>query len=244
MSDFDNSVRDRPPLVYMYHSVSTMTGSDPNYLRVHPDRLAEQLRYLQRRGRRGVSMSYLLNAVRVGSGSSLVGLTFDDGYADFAEQAVSVLDRFGFTATVFVVSGRLSDDNGWDRPPRLPLMSPQQIRAVRTAGHEVGSHSSRHVRLKGLPPADLTIEVAESRRQLEDLLGKPVVGFCYPYGSFDAAAMRCVEEAGYNYACATTSYESAGLYCLPRTFVGQRDRSAGLRAKELRHWARSTGLLR
>jgi hypothetical protein len=48
--------------VLMYHSISPSSDPDPNLLRVHPDRLDEQLRTLKRLGLRGVSLAELVLA--------------------------------------------------------------------------------------------------------------------------------------------------------------------------------------
>jgi hypothetical protein len=74
-----------------------------------------------------------------------VGLTFDDGYADFATTAVPILRRYGFTATVYVLADRLGGVNEWDQgAPRERLMTAVQVRAVASAGMEVGFHGLRH----------------------------------------------------------------------------------------------------
>src|SRR5690349_1996761 len=111
--------------VLMYHSVEPYT-TDPYQVTVRPERFAQQLRCLYRRGRRGVSMRELLAAR---STRGLVGLTFDDGYADFVRHVMPALDRYGFTATVFVVAGALGGTNSWDEPgPRKALMSADEVR--------------------------------------------------------------------------------------------------------------------
>jgi peptidoglycan/xylan/chitin deacetylase (PgdA/CDA1 family) len=94
------------PLVLMYHSVAPYTV-DPYQVTVHPERFEEQLRWLHRRGLRGVSVRELLAANCEGDSHGLVGLTFDDGYADFVTSVIPALTRYGFTATVFVVAGKL-----------------------------------------------------------------------------------------------------------------------------------------
>jgi peptidoglycan/xylan/chitin deacetylase (PgdA/CDA1 family) len=88
---------------------------------VRPDRFQQQLRWLDRRGLRGTSMRELLAARHEAADQRLVGLTFDDGYADFAEHVLPALARFGFTATVFVLADLLGDGNSWDQagPARL-----------------------------------------------------------------------------------------------------------------------------
>jgi peptidoglycan/xylan/chitin deacetylase (PgdA/CDA1 family) len=42
-----------------------------------------------------------------------VALTFDDGYEDFLEQALPLLLRYGFPATLFVVSGQCGGPRRW-----------------------------------------------------------------------------------------------------------------------------------
>jgi peptidoglycan/xylan/chitin deacetylase (PgdA/CDA1 family) len=76
------------------------------------------------------------------------------------------------------------------------------------------------------------VEVSGSRAGLGDLVGAPVRGFCYPYGSMDAAARRAVKHAGYDYACAVeTPLAEFGIMALPRVYVGQRDGAARMTAK-------------
>ena len=224
--------------VLMYHSISPSTGPDPHLLRVSPDRLDQQLTTLRRLGLRGVSLTELVDAHDDGRGRRMVGLTFDDGYADFFEHAVPVLARHGMTATVYMVAGRLSGANDWDEGPDLPLMSPDQLRAVAAAGHEVGSHTMTHPRLAGLDRTTLDAELRRSREVLEETLGAPVRGFCYPYGSFDRAAADAVQAAGYDHACVVQDYSVSDRFTLPRFYVGQADGGLRLTVKLARHHLR------
>ncbi|TFV53837.1 polysaccharide deacetylase family protein [Blastococcus sp. TF02A-35] len=219
----------------MYHSVSPSTAPDPHLLRVHPDRLDQQLRTLRRLGLRGVSLAELVDAVDRGDARGLVGLTFDDGYADFLHHAVPVLARHRMTATVYMVADRLAGTNDWDEAPQLPLMDADELRAVAAAGHEVGSHTMTHAALAGLDPASLEVELRGSREVLEQLLGAPVRGFCYPYGSFDRAAADAARAAGYDHACVTRDYSVSDRFTLPRFYVGQEDSGLRLVAKLVRH---------
>ena len=69
-------------------------------------------------------------------------LTFDDGTLDFWEHARPVLDLHGFSATLFVVTGHVGGESGWDRDldePDRPLMSWDQLRELDRAGYEIGS---------------------------------------------------------------------------------------------------------
>ncbi len=227
--------RQRQPMVLMYHSVAPH-AEDPYQVTVSPPRFEQQMRWLDRRGLRGVSMAELLAAQRRRCEAGLVGLTFDDGYDDFLRYALPVLQRYGFSATAFVIAGRLGGVNSWDAlGPRKPLMTASQVRAVMAAGIEVGSHGLRHVKLSQLSDVALNREQRLSRQILQDITGSAVGGFCYPYGHLDARVVGGVREAGYDYACAIWPSELAGRYALPRVYVGAADGAARLRAKSLRH---------
>jgi peptidoglycan/xylan/chitin deacetylase (PgdA/CDA1 family) len=226
------------PPVLMYHSISPSEEPDPHRLRVHPDRLDRHLRLLRRLGLRGVSLAELLRADEREEAHGLVGLTFDDGYVDFLDHAVPVLERHGMTGTVYVVTDRIGGVNEWDTGPQVPLMDPDQVRAALAAGHEVGSHTLTHARLAGADPATLQSEIAGSRRVLQELLGIEIAGFCYPYGSFDEAAAEAVREAGYDHACVTGDYDPGDRFTLPRCYVSPGDTSAHLLARLARHHLR------
>src|SRR5882757_1771876 len=94
------------PLILMYHSI-TPYREDPYQITVTPARFEQQMRWLRRRGLRGASVREVLDARAMGCGQGLVGLTFDDGYADFVDYALPVLKRYGFTATAYLIAGRL-----------------------------------------------------------------------------------------------------------------------------------------
>jgi peptidoglycan/xylan/chitin deacetylase (PgdA/CDA1 family) len=232
------AVRVHMPPVLMYHSISPSAQADPHRLRVHPARLDRHLRLLRRLGLRGVSLTELVRAVDRGAADGLVGLTFDDGYTDFLDHAVPVLERHGMTGTVYVVAGRMGGQNEWDTGPRFDIMDPACVREVAAAGQEVGSHTMTHARLAGADAATLAAEVGDSKRVLEDVLQAEVPSFCYPYGSYDAAAADAVRAAGYDNACVTGDYHPGDRVTLPRCYVSPGDTRAHIVARLARHAVR------
>lgn len=223
------------PWIAMYHSVGDRTD-DPYRITVTPERLDRQLHWLRRRGLRGVSVAELLAARAAGGGRDLVGLTFDDGYADFLDNALPLLERWGCTATLFVLPGRLGGDNAWDPlGPRKPLLTADGVRRAADAGVEIGSHGLTHVDLTRADDALLTAETAESRALLEELTGRAVTGFCYPYGTVDRRAVDAVRDAGYGYGCAIDPGRLNGPHVLPRVHVGQDDTAVRLFLKRRLH---------
>lgn len=226
------------PLVLMYHSVTPYV-EDPYLITVSPARFERQLDWLRRSGQRGVSMRELLDARRDGRARGLVGLTFDDGYADFREYALPALRHYGFTATLFVIAGKIGGENDWDeRGPRKRLLTETELGRVAELGVEIGSHSHTHASLPKVGDANrLTEEIEHSRKLLRELTGQPIRGFCYPYGDVDATAVDRVAAAGYDYGCAIWRSELTGRHALPRTYVGDTDTGPRLIAKRMRHVA-------
>ena len=66
----------------------------------------------------------------------------------------------------------------------------------------IGSHTVNHPMLTTLSPVDLSYEIRESRRWLEERLQRPVEHFCYPCGAYNAAMLTCIREC---YRSAVTS---------------------------------------
>lgn len=225
----------RPPWVLMYHSVSGC-ADDPYHITVSPYRLDRQLRWLRDRGLSGVGVATLLRARAAGRGDGLVGLTFDDGYADFVESALPLLRRHGCSATLFVLPGHLGGDNVWDElGPRKPLLTEDGVRTAAAGGMEIGSHGLLHTDLTTADDATLEAETRESRALVEQITGAAPEGFCYPYGSVDGRAVEAVRAAGYGYACAIDPGALTCVHALPRVHIGAEDTSLRLHVKRALH---------
>ncbi|WP_338051666.1 polysaccharide deacetylase family protein [Pseudonocardia acidicola] len=219
------------PVTLMYHSVAEYE-SDPFLVTVTPGRFRRQLNWLQQRGLRGVSMRELVAARRRGDTRGLIGLTFDDGYTDFATEVAPTLLRHGFTATVFVLAERLGGTNDWEsHGPVRPLMTLDEVRAVAAQGMEVASHGLGHVSLPDVPVEVAAAEIRRSRSTLSALLDQDVAGFAYPYGHVGRREVDLVREAGYTYGCAIWPSAQTSVHALPRAYVGERDGAARLLAK-------------
>jgi peptidoglycan/xylan/chitin deacetylase (PgdA/CDA1 family) len=221
------------PMILMYHSVADV-AEDPSQLCVTPSRFAEHMIWLKQRGLRGVAIGTLVDAMREGRERGLVGISFDDGYVSVLESAVPELLRHGFTASMFIISDRLGGTNEWDEGPVWPLMSADQVCELAAAGMEIGSHGATHVRLSRVGADQLEAEISGSRVSLGELMGVPIRGFAYPWGSNDAAARGAVHDAGYDYACAVeTPMSELGLAALPRICFSQRDGTGRMTTKRV-----------
>jgi peptidoglycan/xylan/chitin deacetylase (PgdA/CDA1 family) len=171
-----------------------------------PGAFARQMWLLKRLGYTGLSMSDAMPYLRGEREGRIAVVTLDDGYVDNLESAMPVLQRYGFTATCYVVSGSIGRFNNWDAEKlgiEKPLMSPAQLRAWHDGGMEIGAHTRSHPRLTQCNDAQLHDEIAGSKADLEDHLGAAVTQFCYPYGDMNDRVADVTREAGYDAATTT-----------------------------------------
>ena len=216
----------RPDLavpILTYHNIGSAPRAATHrglYLSVEKFRF--HLDMLRRHGYRGVSMDEGLPYLRGRQQGRVAIITFDDGYVDTFENALPALQEHHFTATCYLVASHLGGFNAWDAEEvrtRKPLMDVMLIRRWLTAGMKVGSHTLSHPHLSELDPAAKQREIVESKAALEERLGIAIEHFCFPYGNYDQACLRMVEQAGYLTAV-TTEQGRVGsgrsLFALPR----------------------------
>lgn len=190
--------------VLMYHAFGERDEGDRF---VVPRRaLSRQLRLLKLLGYRGVHFEDLVEDLRAGRlpPRRAVAITIDDGYLDNLEVAQPVLRRHGFPATIFLVTQRLGGVNDWTADGALgrrPLLSWEQVEAMRGKEIRFAAHTRNHPALPTLTGDEVAAELKGSREDLEERLGEPVRGFAYPYGELDDEIARLTGEAGFEAAC-------------------------------------------
>ncbi|HHQ4663112.1 TPA: polysaccharide deacetylase family protein [Aeromonas veronii] len=147
---------------------------------------------------------------RLQYGKKYLMITADDGYQDNLTRMLPLLEKYGYKAVVYVVTGE--GYNRWDvehptnPDTKVSLMSGEQVKALAASGHvEIGGHTLTHPRLSKLTPEQQAHEIQENKRQLEALLGHPLLSFAYPYGDMNDSAKEQAIAAGYRFAVATNS---------------------------------------
>jgi peptidoglycan/xylan/chitin deacetylase (PgdA/CDA1 family) len=190
--------------ILMYHDVSDDRGSRFREFVVTPEAFAQQMDHLASLGVRVCGISELAEAREEGSAEPMVAVTFDDAFRDLLANAVPVLCRHGFGATIYAPTAYLGSTSRWlddigegDRP----ILSVSELREVASAGIECGSHSHTHAKLDVLDDDAVRREVELSKQLLEDALGSEVRSFAYPFGYEVATTRRLVAAAGYSTAC-------------------------------------------
>jgi peptidoglycan/xylan/chitin deacetylase (PgdA/CDA1 family) len=159
----------------------------------------QQVSFLHQNGYRAVSVTEALQSAQ--GGEKLVAITFDDGYQDFYTNAFPILNRYRYTATVFLPTAFIG--NAARQFKGAECLTWGQVRELRSAGVEFGSHTVTHPQLSGVRPKQLREEITASKAQIEAKLGEPVKAFSYPYAfpetdsEFVGRLQGVLQEAGY-----------------------------------------------
>jgi peptidoglycan/xylan/chitin deacetylase (PgdA/CDA1 family) len=180
---------------------------------------------------------YLFPVTRLSAANQSFLLTFDDGYASFAEQAYPVLADLGFTATTFLVTDFIGRENRWDvryTRHRLTHLDWPAIERWRARGFDFGSHSATHRRLSWLKRPDLTEELGRSRETLVQRLGAAAGrAIAYPFGAVNLLTVELARKTGFELGFAGVRDNGTDPLRLPRVPVYVWDAGrmpAGLRA--------------
>ncbi|MDD5371315.1 MAG: polysaccharide deacetylase family protein [Anaerolineaceae bacterium] len=204
-----------PIPILLYHSIAQEAA--PKFLPwvVPPHQFAQQMQSLAGQGYTAITVSEFVQRTRAGRNSlpeRPVVISFDDGFLDFLTGAAPILARYGFPATLYVVTGAVGGASRWlakEGEGERPCLNWSQIQELSEQGIEIGAHSHTHPQLDtlALPAAEEEIRVSKTR--LEEHLGQPVHSFAYPHGYHSPAVRRLVQQAGYSSACGVKHAMSA-----------------------------------
>lgn len=189
---------DAPILVYHYVEI-VLDEKDTirKSLNTPPYLFIKQLETLKNAGYTFITASQLLDMLdgKIQLLQKPVLITFDDGYRDFYTDVFPILKKYNIKATIYVVSDFINKPN---------YMFAWQLKQVAQSGLvEIGAHTVHHYALGWSDTALVKYEIEESKKQLEKLIGIPIVSFAYPDGSFDDQAIKLVKEAGFKSAVTT-----------------------------------------
>lgn len=120
-----------------------------------------------------------------------VMITFDDTRLEHFTVAAKELDKYGFKGVFFIMTVSLN---------RPGYMSREQVKQLAEEGHVVGLHTWNHKNVKTYVDEDWKIQIEKPRNNLEEITGKPVEYFAYPFGLWNEAALVKIKEHGFKSA--------------------------------------------
>ena len=166
--------------ILTYHNIS---NDSLDSCAVTPSLFESDMKWLAEQGYKGISLKDFYENIEQ---EKVFVLTFDDGYRDFFDVAMPILDKLDFKATIFIVSGLIGFISCWrTKDLQPPLLNWDEIQSIVNAGYEIGSHGVYHSDFFRLSKEKLEQEIIESRKLIEGKLGIPIISFSYPWNRYN-----------------------------------------------------------
>lgn len=170
--------------ILMYHRISAAPEPQVHpYFRTNTSTAVfeAQLRFLKANGYSSltVDQAVVLLSRSPKTDARHVVITFDDGYQDFYTAAIPLLQKYGFTATVFLPTAYINEPRRAFK--QVACLTWSEVRELHACGIVFGGHTVTHPQLTNLTRQQIREELVRSKAQIEDHLGYPVRSFSYPF---------------------------------------------------------------
>jgi peptidoglycan/xylan/chitin deacetylase (PgdA/CDA1 family) len=181
--------------ILMYHYISIPPEDADKYrigLSVAPEDFRQQMAYLAENGFSTITFEDLSRAIAEKQvlPDKPVIITIDDGYHDNYENAFPVLQEYGFTATIFLLTDPIDQGN-----PNY--MTWAMIEEMAAAGIQFGPHTKTHPDLRGLSRAKLIWQILGSQETVAAHVGYMPRYFAYPSGRYDENTIALLKELNF-----------------------------------------------
>jgi peptidoglycan/xylan/chitin deacetylase (PgdA/CDA1 family) len=203
--------------IVMFHHVTNESLDTIASCKCTVDRFMKILIQLKQDDYHFITVDRMLEIVASKANDKFVVITFDDASEDMFLNAFPILKQMGIPFVVFVTTDFMNKE-GFINDAQLDILNMDSLCTI-------GSHTITHPMLRYSNNA--FNEIFQSKKILEDRLGKPVNHFAYPYGKISAVSiknMKMVRRAGYKSAMGTVDSEMKNywrkcIYFLPRVVI-------------------------
>jgi glycosyltransferase involved in cell wall biosynthesis len=193
--------------ILMYHAFSKNGNQNSQYI-LPIQRFSQQMAWLKRLNYRVLSLEdYLLyrtNNELLPARSVII--TIDDGYKEISTLVLPILKRYGFPATIFLVTDKINGCNDWTEHDGLKGRQLLTWKEVRELSHNdllFGAHTRTHAMLTDKNLGLARDEIEGSKADLENELNLRISTFAYPFGEYNPMIEALIERAGFSLGCGT-----------------------------------------
>jgi peptidoglycan/xylan/chitin deacetylase (PgdA/CDA1 family) len=203
--------------VLCYHQIRNNIASDSK--RAHddiiaPDKFKEHIKMLADSGYHTILPDQLYNYLVFGAKlpEKPIMITFDDTDMDQFTTGASTLKKYGFKGVYFIMTVSIG------RKGRINYMTKENIKQLSDEGNAIASHTYDHKNFAQFSDEDWKTQIDEPTKKLEEITGKKVEYFAYPYGVYKAANLHKLKEHGFKAAfiLSTARDENYPLYTIRR----------------------------
>lgn len=205
--------------ILVYHHVRPTTGMDKSTwtwkMSVSPENFEKHMKHLKDNGYTTIDLTTYVQIMKgeTDGPAKPVVITFDDNQPTQYDPALPLLEKYGHMAVFYMVSNRIGVKG---------FLSGEQILDMQKRGMDIESHTISHRVLTALPAAEVERDLAESKKVLEDLLGRPVLHVAYPGTAHNQTVRDRAKAAGYITATIMdprTATEKDDMFKLPRIMM-------------------------
>lgn len=182
--------------VLCYHNIKNISANDGEMTRLYtvtPANFAQQMKALSDEGYHAILPhqlnDYLLHDAPLPANPIMI--TFDDTKEDQYTVAAPEMKKYGFKGVFFIMTVAINRPN---------YMTKEQIKDLSDKGHEIGAHTWDHHMVTKYAGEDWENQLTKPKKKLEEIIGKPVNYFAYPFGLWNQAAIPEIKSRGYKHA--------------------------------------------
>lgn len=184
-------VMHRPQVpILCYHQIREWSPSDSKTAKdyiVPVEKFRDQMKTLAENGYHTILpdqlYDYLVNGTALPSKPFL--LTYDDTRAEQFTIAGEEMKKYGFKGVYFIMTVSLG---------RPGYMTREEVKKLSDEGNVIGSHTWNHSNVKNYAAKDWPLQVDKPSQQLENITGKPIEYFAYPFGLWNKPAIEQLKE--------------------------------------------------
>lgn len=142
------------------------------------------------------------------SKKNLISITFDDGLSSIFTNALPELIKRKIPATVFIPAAKIGSYPNWEQKNQEicfedKILNRDEIKELSGLGIEIGSHTLNHTDLRNVTIEKAIEEFQLSKSLLEEITGKKIVSFSFPYGSYNDELINLALDCGYHFVYTT-----------------------------------------
>jgi len=182
--------------ILCYHNIKNFDASDGPMTKVYsvkPADFAAQIKALSDAGYHTILPAqlydYLLHDAPLPEKPIMI--TFDDTRGEQFSIGAAEMNKYGFKGVFFVMTVSINRPN---------YLTTDEIRNLSDSGHVIAAHTWDHHMVTKYAGDDWSTQLVKPKKKLEDITGKSVDYFAYPFGLWNKEAIPKVKESGYKMA--------------------------------------------
>ncbi len=203
--------------ILCFHNIRDFSASASGNIKVYtvkPPAFAEQMKALADAGYQTILPEQLYNYL-VFDGplpAKPILITFDDTREEQFSIGAAEMKKYGFKGIFFVMTVSIN---------RPGYMSKEQIKSLSDSGNIVAAHTWDHHMVTKYTGEDWNLQLVKPKAKLEEIIGKPISDFAYPFGLWNTAAIPEIKKSNYKmgYILATKRDTTDPIYTIRRIIV-------------------------